>query len=45
VKQGEKGPPEGMSGGVEWYVDDDAARKIAQEENKPMWLHFGENPG
>ena len=32
-------------GGIEWYVDYDVALKIAQKENKPMWLHFGENPG
>lgn len=32
-------------GGIYWYVDYDAALKIAREENKPMWLHFGENPG
>lgn len=45
VKEDEKAPQKVMIGGVEWYVDYDAALKIAQEENKPMWLHFGENPG
>ena len=32
-------------GGIQWYVDYDTALKLAQEENKLMWLHFGENPG
>ena len=32
-------------GGIYWYVDYDAALKIAQKENMPIWLHFGENPG
>lgn len=44
-KKDEKAPQKVMIGGVEWYVDYNAALKIAQEENKPMWLHFGENPG
>lgn len=42
----EKAKPKKVKiGGIEWYVDYDAALKIAQEEKKPMWLHFGENPG
>ena len=32
-------------GGIEWYVDYDAALKVAKEKKKPIWLHFGENPG
>ena len=32
-------------GGIQWYVDYDAALEIASEEKKPIWLHFGENPG
>jgi hypothetical protein len=32
-------------GDVVWYTDYDQAREVAQRENKPLWLHFGENPG
>ncbi len=32
-------------GGIDWYVDYDAALKVAKEKNLPVWLHFGENPG
>lgn len=32
-------------GGIDWYVDYDAALKIAKAKNLPLWLHFGENPG
>ena len=32
-------------GGIEWHVNYDAALKIAKESKKPVWLHFGENPG
>ena len=32
-------------GEIDWYVDYDAAMKVAKESNKPIWLHFGENPG
>ncbi|MEM8733117.1 MAG: hypothetical protein AAGG44_02780 [Planctomycetota bacterium] len=45
-KDKEKAKPKQVKiGGIQWYVDYDAALKIAQKENKPMWLHFGENPG
>lgn len=44
-KKAEEEPKTVMIGGVKWYVDYDAALKIAQEKDKPMWLHFGENPG
>lgn len=32
-------------GGIDWHTSYDAARKVAQREHKPLWLHFGENPG
>ena len=38
-------PKQVKIGGIQWYVDYDAALKIAQKENKPLWVHFGENPG
>lgn len=44
-KVAEAKPKQVKIGGIEWYVDYDAAQKIAKEQNKPLWLHFGENPG
>ncbi|MEM7473613.1 MAG: hypothetical protein AAF483_01335 [Planctomycetota bacterium] len=47
-KAAEKEKPEAKKvkiGGVQWYVDYDAALKVAKDEEKLMWLHFGENPG
>lgn len=44
-KVAELKPKQVRIGGIFWYVDYDAALKIAQKENKPIWLHFGENPG
>lgn len=32
-------------GGVLWYVDYDAALAVAREQDKALWVHFGENPG
>ena len=32
-------------GGINWYVNYDEALQVAKQENKPIWLHFGENPG
>lgn len=32
-------------GDVDWYVDYDAALGIAREQDKALWVHFGENPG
>jgi len=32
-------------GGVSWYVDYDAAVDVAREQDKALWVHFGENPG
>ena len=38
-------PKQVKIGGIQWYVDYDAALKIAKAKQKPIWLHFGENPG
>lgn len=32
-------------GGITWYTDYDHALKAARKANKPLFLHFGENPG
>ena len=32
-------------GKVQWYTNYDEAMKVARKVNKPLWLHFGENPG
>jgi len=32
-------------GEVSWYVDYEAAVAVARAEQKPLWVHFGENPG
>lgn len=32
-------------GDVSWYVDYDAAVAIARAADRPLWVHFGENPG
>ena len=32
-------------GGIDWYQDYDVALQVAKKSNKPLWLHFGENPG
>lgn len=32
-------------GDIQWYVDYDAALAIAREQDKALWVHFGENPG
>ena len=37
--------PQVRIGGVLWYSDYDAAVAAAKGENKPLWMHFGENPG
>lgn len=37
--------PQVKIGDVTWYTDYDQALEIARKENKPLWLHFGENPG
>ena len=37
--------PQVTIGDVLWYVDYDAAVEIAREQDKALWVHFGENPG
>ena len=32
-------------GDITWYTNYDEAMAIARKQNKPLWLHFGENPG
>ena len=32
-------------GEVLWFVDYEAAVEVARREGKPLWVHFGENPG
>lgn len=32
-------------GKIKWHVDYDAALAAAKREGKPLWVHFGENPG
>lgn len=39
------GPEQVEIGAVRWYVDYDAALAVAREQDKALWVHFGENPG
>ena len=32
-------------GKIDWYLDYDAALAVARQENKALWVHFGEDPG
>lgn len=32
-------------GDITWYTNYDQAMSIAKKQDKPLWLHFGENPG
>lgn len=32
-------------GSIDWYVNYDDALADAKKTNRPVWLHFGENPG
>jgi hypothetical protein len=32
-------------GGVVWYTNYDEALAVARAQHKPIWVHFGENPG
>lgn len=32
-------------GAIDWYVKYEDAMAAAKESNRPIWLHFGENPG
>jgi len=34
-----------LIGDIRWYVDYEAAVEIAREQDKALWVHFGENPG
>jgi hypothetical protein len=34
-----------LIGDVSWYVDYEDAVTVARREDKPLWVHFGENPG
>lgn len=49
---GPESPPEDPAapdtvriGGIDWYEDYDAALVVASRLEKPLWVHFGENPG
>lgn len=40
------GAPEAVRiGDIEWLVDYDSALRLARETDRPLWVHFGENPG
>jgi len=32
-------------GEIDWYVNYEDAMAAAKASNRPVWLHFGENPG
>lgn len=32
-------------GEIDWYVNYEDAMAAARASNRPVWLHFGENPG
>ena len=32
-------------GAIDWYVNYDQAMAAARQTCRPVWLHFGENPG
>lgn len=32
-------------GSIDWYVNYDEALAEAKRTQRPVWLHFGENPG
>ena len=32
-------------GKIEWFTDYDVALRQSRRSGKPLWLHFGENPG
>jgi len=32
-------------GAVDWYLDYDRGRRAALELERPLWVHFGEDPG
>ena len=37
--------PDRTIGKIQWYTNYDKALKVAKIEQKPLWLHFGEDPG
>lgn len=37
--------PRVIIGNIQWYTDYDVAMKVAREQQKPLWIHFGEDPG
>lgn len=37
--------PTVIIGNIKWYTDYDHAMKVAREKQKPLWVHFGEDPG
>lgn len=39
------GKSKAVIGKITWHTDYDAALALAKKENRPVWLHFGENPG
>ena len=38
-------PKQVQIGSIHWYVDYEAALAVAREQDKALWVHFGENPG
>ena len=32
-------------GAIHWYVDYEAAVAVAREQDRALWVHFGETPG
>jgi hypothetical protein len=38
-------PQQVTIGDINWFVDYDAALASAREQDKALWVHFGENPG
>lgn len=37
--------PDVQIGSIHWYSDYDQGLAVARSLNRPIWLHFGENPG
>lgn len=32
-------------GAIDWLTDFDEAARVSRANGKPLWMHFGENPG
>ncbi len=32
-------------GRIDWHTDYETALALARQQGKPLWMHFGENPG